>query len=165
MADLWPDDIVNTIDSKPPVVLLKEQAAILGTKTKNSVKAKIITLPAVIDDSSYLLSSLASVRAKNRIQSSFGCAFMLYAPALGDYTYRLFDISFGVDLYPARFIVDDEIGEEMGMNAASTIVARDESEFIEILSRILGSRKTRKVIQAIYSQSLEFGTDDGNASD
>jgi hypothetical protein len=77
----------------------------------------------------------------------------------------LFDVSFDVDLYPARFIVDESIAEEMGRPGTTPILANDEGEFLDILTRILGSRETRKVIQAIYSQSLELGKENGDSSD
>jgi hypothetical protein len=89
---------------------------------------------------------------------------MLYAPALGNYTYRLFDVSFDVDLYPARFTVDEAIAQEMGVDPQQPIVARDEDEFEKILSQILASQKTRKVIQAIYSQSSDLSPANGNGS-
>jgi hypothetical protein len=62
--DLWPEDLVAEIPRTPKDILL-EQAAALGKKTKNVVRAK--------------------VRSRQDQDGDLVHRFVLYAPALGNY--------------------------------------------------------------------------------
>jgi len=146
MTDLWPTDL-GTVTTKSPVTILKEQASLLGAKTKNIVKAKVQKTP------SYIVPAMP-----------FNYEFMLHAPALDNYSYRLFVVAYDVDLYPVRFWVNDAIAEEMGIKRGDDLFATGEEQLIEILARILGSQKTRQVIQAILSQSTDLVEIDGVSS-
>jgi hypothetical protein len=148
MIDLWPNDLA-TVTTRSPLTILKEQASLLGAKTNNIVKAN------VRDASAY-----------KGVVKPFNYNFVITSPALGNYTYRLFTISYDIDLYPVEFIVDDAIALEMevGQHGApygprDELIARREEEFIKILSRILGSEKTRQVIRAILSHSTDQSLD------
>jgi len=61
--------------------------------------------------------------------------------------------------------VDGAIAEEMGFKPRGELDATVEEQFIEILARILGSRKTRQVIRAILSQSTDLVEIDRGSSD
>jgi hypothetical protein len=145
MTDLWPNDL-GTVTTKSPLTILKEQASLLGAKTKNIVKAKL-------------------QKSASNWGVPFNYDFILNAPALDNYSYRLFIIAYDVDLYPVRFFVDDAIAEEMGIKPREVLIATGEEQLIEILARILGSQKTRHVIHAILSQSTDLVEIDGNSSD
>src|SRR5205807_9121666 len=69
--DFWPDEIVDATDPEP-VTLLKEQAALLGGKTKNAVEGVIKT----------------SAEGGTAYYSLY-----LKADALGDYLYKLLSIA------------------------------------------------------------------------
>jgi len=146
MTDLWPSDL-GTVTIKSPVTILKEQAAMLGAKTSNIVKARVLkTVP----------QSLAGTMLP------FAYEFQINVPALDNYTYRLFIIRYDVDLYPVRFAsLDDAIAEEMGVSREQGLSASDAEEFTEILARIFGSQRTRHVVHAILSQIVEPGPVDG----
>jgi hypothetical protein len=77
MDDLWPSDIADT-KLVAPVSLLKEQAALLGEKTKQLLKAEVITQTT----GTLLVHS-----------------FYLVAPTLG-YRYELFNASHHASFYP-----------------------------------------------------------------
>jgi len=155
MTDLWPTDLVNTIEVNGPVSILKEQASLLGAKTKNIVKAKIERIDFL---------RVKSLSSSDPLGQAFNYAFAIYAPALGDYRYRLFEIHHDIDPYPVRIVVDDAIARETGIPPEVGAVANHEEEFKCFLSKILGSTKTRQVIQTILSQSTDEAADNGNVA-
>jgi hypothetical protein len=161
MNDLWPADLATTITSSP-ITILKEQASLLGMKTKNIVKASVRRIDIHPVTTS---RHVASAKTSTAPQAPFNYAFNLVAPALDNYTYRLFTVSFSVDLYPATFSLDDDIDQELGRNDIDGLVAADAADFISHLSRIPGSQKTRKVINAILSQSTDLVRGDGSDSE
>ncbi len=75
--DLWPENIA---DSKllTPLTILKEQAGLLGEKTKQRVQGEVVT------------------QATGNL---FVHLFYLVAPTLG-YKYELFQVSHGINFYP-----------------------------------------------------------------
>src|SRR6266481_6542435 len=86
-TDLWPDfQAPEAINS--PVFLLKEQAAKLQQKTKGLV--------------------LAGLRPASAPDGSFWVGFDLYSPALGEYTYRLFEVTYPPKLVPITVAYDGQ---------------------------------------------------------
>lgn len=75
--DLWPDNIAETT-MVTPVSILKEQAALLGEKTKQLVKGEVVT-----ETTGKMLSH----------------RFFVVAPTL-NYRYELFSASHGITFYP-----------------------------------------------------------------
>lgn len=76
-VDLWGDLITEPI--RTPVTILREQAALLGSKTHQLVEADVKT---EVDE------------------EEFVHAFELIVPSLGYYRYRLFIVKHSVTLYP-----------------------------------------------------------------
>ena len=76
-TDLWGEIVPAAV--RTPVAILREQAALLGTKTKNLVEARVVT---------------------EAHGDAFTHRFQLVAPALENYTYALFTIQRGIDFYP-----------------------------------------------------------------
>jgi hypothetical protein len=114
-TDLWGD--IGTTAIRSPVSILREQAALLGSKTSNLVEARVDT-------------------------STFGDTlihtFNIVVPAL-DYTYRLFTVHHGVDMYPIKV-----------PNPDNTLNSED--EFQQWLHDKLSSPGTKKIIQNLLSQ-------------
>jgi len=81
MDDLWPSNIAET-KLVAPVSILKEQAALLGEKTKQLVQGAVTTRP----DGSMLVHS-----------------FFLVAPTL-NYRYELFRATHDIKFYPVNII-------------------------------------------------------------
>src|SRR5947209_3552039 len=78
-TDLWPDfQAPEAINS--PVFLLKAQAAALQQKTKGLV--------------------LADLRPASTPDGRFCVGFDLYSPALGEYSYRLFEVTYPPQFHP-----------------------------------------------------------------
>src|SRR2546425_3247198 len=87
-TDYWPDfQAPEAINS--PVFLLKEQAAALQQKTKGLV--------------------LAGLRPASAPDGSFWVGFDLYSPALGEYTYHLFEVTYPPELFPVTLTAADSI--------------------------------------------------------
>jgi hypothetical protein len=80
-TDFWGD--VAPAAVRTPVAILREQAALLGAKTKNLVEATVYT-------ESY--------------HGAFRHLFNLVVPGLNDYTYNLFTIEHGISLYPVSIV-------------------------------------------------------------
>ena len=153
--DLWPDDIGRRIKLKAPVIILKEQGALLGTKTDNVVEGEIF-----------------NISDRRTARNPFEYAFYLAAPAF-NYRYTLLTISHSVDLYPLVIYTDNDVftelpddmkrsgkkrGEHPILVADSEsrhpiLVADSESRFTEILKAIFATKKVRRVIEAIMAQS------------
>ncbi len=157
MSDLWP--VLPTMTMTTPVTILREQASLLGTKTRNIVKAEVRRynrFPAPVS------RHVASAKPAASAQEPFCFSFNLVAPVLGNYTYRLFTVAYDVNLYPATISLDDEIAQEIDAFGGE-LGASNEEEFKEHLSRILRSQKTLKVITALLSQSTDQGNDGDDA--
>lgn len=77
-TDLWGE--LEVAQVRTPLVIMKEQAALLGAKTKNLVEA---TVKTQVDDG-----------------GDFSHSFNLLVPALGNYRYSLFTVYHGVQIYP-----------------------------------------------------------------
>ena len=75
--DFWGE--IGTAEVRTPLSILREQAALLGKKTKGLVEAMVDTDTSGRD---------------------FRHRFKLVVPALDNYAYELFRITNGIDLYP-----------------------------------------------------------------
>ena len=90
---------------RTPLVILREQASLLGSKTKNLVEASVTT------------------HANGNI---FHHSFDLVVPALDRYTYNLFTIIHGPSLYPVTvwgtpvmFLSEEQFIEWLGAKLSS----------------------------------------------
>lgn len=139
MLDLWPKGIEN-LKVKSPVAILREQASILGEKTKNLVQAEV---------------------TEKNSGKFFTYTFFLVAPALNNYRYELFDMYHDISLYPVDIGVEEDIFAEIESkvkthrdeDGVSCIGAESEDEFVEVLRAIFNSKKSIQVITALLSQS------------
>ena len=122
IEDLWPADFAPE-DQTPPVTILRQQAAMLGKKTKNLVEGDVIT--------------------EATESGSFKHTFYLIAPALDDYRYCLFYIHHELVFYPLH-IVD--------CNGSNT-VCPDEDTFRSALRVRFAAENTLKVISTLIAQS------------
>ena len=124
-TDLWPDfQTPEAINS--PVFLLKEQAAALQKKTKGLV--------------------LAGLRPASAQDGSFWVGFDLYSPALGEYTFHLFDVTYPPEFFPITLTASD------GAKAAQSL-----GQFKSLLESVIRSPRTKQVIEAIMAQATALG--------
>lgn len=103
--------------------LLREQAALLGQKTKNLVEAEVST-DALPD---------------HHISHNF----TLVAPAMDNYRYGLLTVIHPIETYPLtiHFAPDN-----------SSFQAKNEDDFLGLLKRLLSSEKTKKIVQSLIAQ-------------
>jgi hypothetical protein len=143
VEDLWPKQFEQT-KSRPPVAIIKEQASLLGTKTKNVVEGSVTK---VMSDSG----------------DDIKYNFYLVAPVMGNYRYLLFGIEHDIRMYPLFITLESEILEEVlaQMEPEGTkkrysnryVQVENEEEFRDALKKIFSAKKTREIISAILTQS------------
>jgi hypothetical protein len=143
IVDLWPDTIkVEKVIT--PVTILRQQASLLGKKTKNIVQGEV-------------REEKENFGALNTYD--FNYVFYLVAPALNNYRYRLLDISYNVSLYPVIVTIEESIFSEIASNfktaqsISKLIQAKSQDEFLDILKEIFNSTKVLRVISVLLSQS------------
>lgn len=156
MQDLWPANITDTTVIDSPLSILREQARLLGEKTKNLVKAEV-----------------SQGTAENQ---KFVHHFYIVAPTLNNYHYRLFTIEYGVEMYPLTIYSDEILGTELNATKLAdketvqsmfnrlagygieipperyAMKVSSQERFVEALRKILNSNRTRQVIGSILSQ-------------
>lgn len=118
--DFWPEEI-GAATEITPVLVLKEQAALLGRRTKNLVEAKVAT----------------SITGRH-----FNHSLSLRVPTLGDYQFRLLSIAHGISIFPVEIL--DELEPKKTL-------AKDLDEFTAILKNILSSKKVESTINHLLS--------------
>jgi hypothetical protein len=123
--DYWPDfQAPESVNS--PVYVLKEQAAKLQQKTRGLVKA--------------------GLRPASAPDGSFWVGFDLYSPALGEYLYHLFEVTYPPEFFPVTFTSGDE-----------TQRAQNLEEFKALLEAELRKARTKQVVEAIMAQATALG--------
>ncbi|MDD2723728.1 MAG: hypothetical protein PHH59_06865 [Methylovulum sp.] len=123
--DLWPD-LTGEPSQKPPLLILREQAAKLGAKTSNIIEAEVEAYP---DN-------------KGRLH----IRFTLKAPALNGYEYTLLKIIQPIDLYPVCFSDSDaDFWDDNNL--------KNEQEFKQYLEDVFKSEHTVNIIRSLVAQS------------
>jgi hypothetical protein len=126
--DLW-GEIEYLLDIKAPTEILREQAQLLGKKTKGQLIGKISKHPLTKDE-------------------SFFYDFFINAPSLDNYSYKLFTIKHGMELYPVSILTS---GFENGGGSGKE--CKDPGSFESKLELIFSSEKTRGVIKQLLAQT------------
>jgi len=138
MTNLWPAEITEVSEITPPVVILEQQATMLGDMTKNIV--------------------LAEVKAEESKTYEFSYTFDIVAPILDNYRYRLLTIYHHIDFYPLIIAVEKEIYQDIKLSdktkkESMALEVDSESKFLEELRKIFRSNKTKRIISALLAQS------------
>lgn len=134
--NLWPEFAIDK--TKSPKAILKEQAGYLMVKTNNVLSAEVET-----------------------IKSQRGIIlheFYIVAPAMNNYRYKLFAVKHEViGYYPLTveteldFRVDDEYSIPAFQKHDE---AKNEEEFIRLLSTVFNNPENTQIISSLLSQSL-----------
>ena len=131
MTDLWGE--IAAAPVRTPLAILREQAALLGKKTQNLIEAKVAT----------------AVRGPKFVHR-----FQLVVPSMTDYTYELFEVSHGIEMYPVTVPVtvpSNPSAEELMAGMLSDTVANEE-EFVAWLRQELSSEKTMRIVSNLLAQ-------------
>jgi hypothetical protein len=150
MQNLWPPAFKKEI-ANSPAVILREQATMLGEKTRNLVQGEVVH--------------------NEKFQDKFSYVFFIVAPTLGHYRYKLLSLEHSIEMYPLKISVEDEILNEISsesyerteilINPQTTLVVNahtkeieisSEDELIHALKAIFWAKKTRRVITNLLSQ-------------
>ncbi len=123
-VDFWPE--LNSAKLRTPLLILKEQAALLGKHTKNLVVADVET---------YTYSD------------RFFHRFIIEARALS-YRYELFRVSHDVMLYPIKL----ESGPHGNLLIGTSGFFNSEDEFVNWLKEVLNSGDTKRVLNTLLAQ-------------
>jgi hypothetical protein len=126
MPDLWPPDFGTANTETPPIVLLREQADLIATRTSGKIVGKV-----------------QSGKGGNQ---QFIHSLLLVAPLLDNYSFVLVSVSHPIELYPLEVVAREIIAPE-------PTVCRTPAEFEAALRKIFASERVRKVISAILAQS------------
>ena len=146
-TDFWGE--IVPAQERTPLAILREQASLLGTKTKNLVEATVDT----------------SVTPNGR----FVHRFTLVVPSLSNYKYELFRIEHGVASYPIT-VASEVLSAQSGPGltdqvAASALRSRllvtgslnpqleTEQEFVDWLRQKLSSDETKRIIANLLAQA------------
>lgn len=132
MIDLWPEDI-QVVKVRAPVTILREQATLLGQRTKNIVTAEVVNA---------------------HDEDAFGFSFYLVGPAIGNYRYKLFALSHGAEFYPLTLVPTPAVMREIRRASQGMVmVIGSRDGLLTALRRIFSANKTLRVIRAILSLS------------
>ncbi|MDP2997749.1 MAG: hypothetical protein Q8N47_09690 [Bryobacterales bacterium] len=123
IADLW--GRFEPAEVRTPLSILRQQAALLGDKTNHLVEARVNT---------YALGP------------NIYHAFNLVVPALEDYTYQLFRVSHGVELYPVS--ANSTEGHLQWHRELE-----NEEAFVGWLSSSFSSEATKRIISTLMAQA------------
>jgi hypothetical protein len=130
--DLWGelpfDETVRT-----PVLILKEQAELLGQKTENILQGRVLPRRSVLGD-------------------GFEADLDIIAPLLDNYSFHVLTIEYPVTLYPVALRPDYNTQDPNSI-PLQPIKCRDEVSFIEALGGILTRPQVKKVISLLIAQS------------
>ena len=129
-VSLWPADLYIPPAQTPPVTILREQAALLGQQTHNLLEGEVITA--------------------NAGEARMIHAFEVRAMTLNGYTYTLFYVAHGIELYPVTFHQSFAAAKAQ---AAPSAIANSEEEFNEELRRLFASDAIRRTLGAMMPQS------------
>jgi hypothetical protein len=130
-TNLWPVfQAPESINS--PVFLLKEQAAALEQQTHGLVRA--------------------GLRPASTPDGSFWVGFDLYSPALGEYAYRLFEVTYPLEFFPITLTAGDTV------DTAQTL-----DQFRTHLESVLRSPRTKQIVEAIMAQATALAPVEASA--
>jgi hypothetical protein len=156
IVDLWPEKINTKIKKIAPVTILRQQASLLGKKTKNIVEGQVETRTVKDSYEEKLLEH----------------SFYVVAPVLDFYKYPLFRVQHGIlDWYPLKIfvdVIDSKSFKEKGWDVqnmkrrirlkAASIGTETEEEFIEKLKEIFALEETQQAIGSLIAQSQAWKT-------
>jgi hypothetical protein len=129
IPDLWPE--IEQSQVIPPVAILREQAALLGKKTNHLLDGRVDT--------------------RVTIDGRFVHSFYIVAPALGDYTYKLFEVSHDENPYP---VYGAALAASAGviLKPDLSVSLNTEQEFVDYVRTTLNLDNTKRVIGNLLAQ-------------
>jgi hypothetical protein len=154
--DLWPVDFPRVAE-RTPVVILRQQAALLGKKTRGLVRAEVrsgaamevITGKKAVGKAQGkpVRDSLDDLKKRIAMESRRGTwiehRFQLVAPALDNYKYELFTVEHPIEAPYPLWLVHDE----------SVVQVKSEDDLLRSLEKTFNSESTKRIIATLIEQS------------
>ena len=135
MPNLW--NIKNINANKNPIPILEEQGKVLLDLTHNKVGTSITTT--------------------NDKKGNFVITFLITSPLMPNYSFKVFSITCTPVLYPLTIACDENIGKELGFYPPNLrTICHDNDEFLDFLSRVLGSDYISQVVGSIMSLANSY---------
>ena len=139
--DLWPEEIKESSEVLSPLRIIKEQASLLGKKTKNIVVAGV------------------QQQRTNIKSNNFNYDFYI-GSGVQEYRFVLFSFRYSYKLYPVYIDIDSDILAEYYEELSpfwsekhNALSLSDTDEIIIVLGIIFKSSKTIKIINALLELS------------
>jgi hypothetical protein len=128
--DYWPEHLAE-VPVITPATVLKEQAALLGQKTKNLIVGRVESRPD---------------------EDKLRHVLYLMVPTLSNYRYFLLSITNDLSIYPIK--INDATN-------STTISAEDLEDFRAKLKEILSSDRVKRIIETLlsYASTSRFWND------
>ena len=144
--DLWPD-VVDVTSVVPPVIVLKEQASLLGERTKGLVRAEVESTEQAAEQIEKYLDDVLPVESR----VVYSHTLYLVAPALDNYRYSLLSVTHDFLPYPcdARFHPRQE--DDFPRHIPNPM------ELVEWLAHRLRRTETVRLIQALIARVQQLG--------
>ena len=120
---------IDLSGQRTPLVIIREQAALLASKTQDLVQAKVTT----------------SI-SRDFLHHSF----TLLVPTLDGYVYELFRIRHAVEPYPVMIEAID--AKLFTQGPSFQLKLNTEAEFLTWLQDQLSSPRTKKIVATLFSQ-------------
>jgi hypothetical protein len=131
ITNLWPDFTTEKV--RTPKTVLKEQAALLGEKTKNLILGEVVTDKVPLESGKEVISE----------------ELYLVVPSLGNYRYRL------VELYHEPALVYPLFKGWHLSEGMSPEGINNEGDLTKYLSNVFSNTKTKTIIQSLLAQAME----------
>ena len=132
-TDLWPADFAILSD-KPPIAILREQAAALGRRTQNVLEGE--------------------VRTDTTPNGSFRHRFFIKSPALDGYRYLLFVVKHEVFPYPVRISSSDFDDDLEGIGEFQPTICHSQAELEAEMRTFLAAEPTKKIVGSLLQMSV-----------
>ncbi len=137
MKNLWPEEFKPN-EVNPPKKILDEQSGLLPKLTGDMVYAKVKEMGGVD----------AIMRGHN---NDFSYSYYLLGKFLKNYSFKVFDFSHSITMYPVDVSIDEEIAKELDAGIDSRI--ENEDEFIRFIGAIFKSERIKSIIGSIIQLS------------
>ena len=159
--DFW-SDTVDVTAIITPLVLLREQASLLGERTKGLVLGEVESSERPVDGFETYVDEALS--AETRVVHNH--TLYLVAPALDNYQYALLSVEHDFQPYPCRARYHPTLPDKetvthvmscFGEQCRNPETADDENEFVKWLRMALSQPETTRVIHALIYRVQRLG--------
>jgi len=137
MKSLWPEEFKEKI-AKPAKEILEEQALLLPKITGDMVMARVV-------------SWSPSKKVLSEHDRDFAFSFQILGKFLKNYSFKVFDFSHDITLYPTTIEFDLPLAKELEID--NVLEIKDEQQLINLLIKVFSSDRIKEIIGSIIKIS------------